>query len=72
MGKPFVLCLDVNEVDLIVSVLAQAAADLPPGRTHAVIARMFLKQFAEYKAVYEYGTRSTTVRSHSPSQEGLG
>ena len=57
MGKPFVLCLDPHEVALIASVLRQAAADLPPGATHASLARMFLTKIALYEEVYTYGTR---------------
>jgi len=64
MGKPFVLCLDPNECRLLVTVLAQAAADLPPGATHATVARMFLNKIAAYEEVYAYGTGKASVRSH--------
>jgi len=67
MGKPFVLCLDPHEVELIASVLRQAAADLPPGATHATVARMFLNKIDLYREVYDHGTVSSPVRSHSPS-----
>jgi len=67
MGKPFTLCLDTNEVRLLASVLAQAAADLPPGATHAAVARIFLNKIAVYEEVYSYGTGSTQVRSNSPA-----
>lgn len=62
--KNFVLCLDVNEVRLLTSVLAQSAADLPPGRTHAVVARVFLKKIAAYEEAYDYGASTTKVRPH--------
>jgi len=62
MGKPFVLCLDINEVRLLTSVLAQAAADLPPGATHATVARHFLLKIAAYEGAYGYGTGTATVQ----------
>jgi hypothetical protein len=60
----FALCLTPNDAELLVSVLAQAAADLPPGATHATVARMFLGRMATFSEAIEYGTGKAQIRSN--------
>ena len=61
----FALCLTPNEAQLLLSVLKQAAADRPPGATHATVAQLFIPRLELIEEAYAYGTGKTSVRSHS-------